>query len=502
MFDDTQGIYFACHDKSSDISALRIETYGESRPGINFSTIYQTNIEQNQSYFSPQHVVAIHEGDWHIGADIYRNFKKACNQYYGHMPPKWFLKSPGLVAHYDFKYQNGGIVHKFCDLPRLYSEAKEMGLNHLLIAGWHKDGFDNGFPEYTPDPDLGSQEELNKHVTEIINNDGHISFYINSRLVNRKYKHLTKFIEDNMIVKRNNINYNEHYGDDSIQFACMCSGSAEWQEKISDTVTYLTQKIGIDGVYLDQLAMASPCLCFHPNHEHEFNYWNEGYEEMLLKITDNHSESPISIIYEGVSDIHGRNVSGQLISTFLYYHTGAFPEMYKYTFPNQILVDMLYPCKFQAMRPVHVGMASTDMINKAFVTGAYYWIYDLEEDNTFRLDYEQYTYLKDCITLRRIWLEQYGQGLFVDTVGLLDIPDGIMVKRFNYDNGILIACANKKNEVGKSVKVILTKDFVRTSVTVTVITVHSSYEEELNVERDGYVNVVIPNSSLSILYIS
>lgn len=55
-------------------------------------------------------------------------------------------RSPGLHAHYDFKYQSGEYVHRYCDIPQLAHEALDMGLDHLLLAGWQKDGFDRGFP--------------------------------------------------------------------------------------------------------------------------------------------------------------------------------------------------------------------------------------------------------------------------------------------------------------------------------------------------------------------
>lgn len=77
------------------------------------------------------------------------------------------MESPGLVAHYDFQYQGGGIVHRFRDIPALYAQAREMGLSHLLLSGWNVDGFDNGFPMYTPSPELGTEEELRQALRQV-----------------------------------------------------------------------------------------------------------------------------------------------------------------------------------------------------------------------------------------------------------------------------------------------------------------------------------------------
>ena len=79
---------------------------------------------------------------------------------------------------------------------------------------------------------------------------------------------------------------------------------------------------------------------------------------------------------------------------------------------------MVYPRKNLSMRPVHIAQVSREMINKAFILGSYFWIYDLEEDNTFKNDQEQYEYLKKVIDLKNVWLNLYGQGIFKDTVGI------------------------------------------------------------------------------------
>ena len=102
--------------------------------------------------------------------------------------------------------------------------------------------------------------------------------------------------------------------------------------------------------------------------------------------------------------------------------------MYKYTFPDHILVDMLYPEKNMAMRPVHVGQVSTAMIQKAFVLGSYYWIYDLVDDNTFTRDPKQYAFLKQVIALRKFWLERWGMGTFLDTDHIVQTAKGWTVK--------------------------------------------------------------------------
>lgn len=439
------GFYFGCHDPGFGICSLRADTLGAGSPGMNFSFRYPLNLKMGEAWQSPDAVAAIHQGDWHQGARRYRAFHRGILPA-GFTAPEWFRTSPGLMAHYDFKYQNGGVVHHFEDINRLLDEARELGINHLLMAGWHHDGFDHGFPEYYPAEDLGTKEELGKQVTELIERGGHVCFYINARLANLKYEHLHQFIAKNGIRLADGSIMTEQYGDDDLCFAAMCIGSQGWQDKLADTVGYVTgEEVGIDGVYLDQLAMGSAGLCTNPEHDHQFAQWNVNYQKLLRRLhaqRERDGKPVISTIHEGCSDSYGPLVSGQLVSTFSYHHNGAFPELYRYTFPEQMLVDMLYPGRNLAMRPVHVAQASRTIMDRAFCLGMYYWIYDLVDDNTFTRDPEGYAYLQRMIALRRFWLETFGQGEYQDTNGLRVDGEGVTAYRYQTEAGILIACAN------------------------------------------------------------
>lgn len=438
------GLYFACHDPALRVCTLRADTFGAECPGMNFFVGHPLDLRMGDDWESPDFVAALHAGDWHAGAKKYRAFHR------GFSPaetacPEWFKKSAGLMAHYDFKYQNGGIVHRFKDISGLLKEAEEMGLNHLLLSGWHKDGFDNGFPEYVPDAELGSEDELRSQIGSVIENGGHVCFYINSRLANMKYDHLKDFIAANSVVKKDGSLEVEQYGTGNLRFAVECIGSAGWRKKLTDTVAYITGDIGTDGMYLDQLVMGYPGLCRNPDHDHSFGEWNVWYQRALKEMHRQRAESGkerMSIIHEGVSDSYGPLVSGQLVSTFSYHHCGAYPQLYRYTFPEQFLVEMLYPNKNLAMRPVHVAQASRAILDRAFRTGMYYWIYDLVDDNTFTRDPEQHAYLKEMIRLRKFWLESFGQGVFCDEEYVAEMPDGVEVACYEMDNGLLLACSN------------------------------------------------------------
>jgi len=143
--------------------------------------------------------------------------------------------------------------------------------------------------------------------------------------------------------------------------------------------------------------------------------------------------------------MYGSLVNGSLVSTFISLHSGAFPELYRYTFPQHRLVDMVYPKQNLAMRPVHVAQRSTDMINKAFLTNMYFWVYDLEEDNSFFGDPEQLDYLRKVIDIKRIWKEKFSDFIFRDEMGIVEKSEELTAKTyFKGDYGLIAYTSDGK----------------------------------------------------------
>jgi hypothetical protein len=53
----------------------------------------------------------------------------------------------------------------------------------------------------------------------------------------------------------------------------------------------------------------------------------------------------MALLYEGCNDIFGPYSSAQLITVLAYPLHSWLPEVYKYTFPEQILTDMFHHIK-------------------------------------------------------------------------------------------------------------------------------------------------------------
>lgn len=106
----------------------------------------------------------VHEGDWHTASAIYRNW------FDRHFP----IQRPATWLSQEMAWQSviisnceDGIVHRFQNLPRLAAEAKKYGVTTFEILGWDMGGIDRGYPQYRPNPRLGSPEEFRRALADI-----------------------------------------------------------------------------------------------------------------------------------------------------------------------------------------------------------------------------------------------------------------------------------------------------------------------------------------------
>ncbi|MGC8971480.1 MAG: DUF6259 domain-containing protein [bacterium] len=463
-YNEEIGFYLASYDEEKTLTYLRVETPGPEYPGMGFAFRKRIRLSRGEEKVF-RYSIGIHLGDWHWGAERYREW---FNSVFPRVKdtPEWLIKSKGLVAHYDFRYQNGRSVHNFRDIPLLFEKAQEDSLDHLFIAGWNRNGFDNGYPLYTPDELLGGEKVFKEKIEEVNKKGGYVTTYINIRIVN------SSFLD--RAPKNALTNHIERYG--ALDFYVADPSKEEWHRLILDAIDRLAG-YGVSGVYLDELSMA-PAIGDIPD-------WIKGYTELLDKIVKRYRDKVF--IIEGCSDIYGRYVDLQLVSTFFYWST-SYPELFRYTFPEYILVDMLYP-NYQTMRPSFVSMISKDIINRAFILGMYPWIYDLSVDNSFDNSEELKDYLRYFLNLRMIGGEFFTRGTFLDDLGLRT-SDNIKAKLYKRDKQYMIPIWNKNRAKGELELRTLNPPFKVRIVSSS----KTNYETKNNV-------ISLPEDTLSLIFI-
>ncbi len=231
--------------------------------------------------FSMQHPVVIGPlaGDWFDAARRYRD---------------WALTAPWMAR---------GPLHQRDDMPKRLRD----GLTWLLMSGppeevepkivaaadflgvpigvhwynWHKIPFDDDYPHYFP-----TKDGFPAAVKRLQDRGITIMPYINGRLWDTDTDDFdavakpaaTKGPDDKPII--------EVYGSKE-KLAVMCPTTDVWQNKVCEIIDGLVNKVGVDAVYLDQIAAARPRLCMDASHGHPVGggqWWVPAYWKMMDRI--------------------------------------------------------------------------------------------------------------------------------------------------------------------------------------------------------------------------
>jgi hypothetical protein len=106
----------------------------------------------------------VHNGDWHAASKIYRGW---FDQHFKiDRPPDW-LRKENAWQSIILSNSEDVVVHRFDELPKLAADAKKYGITTFEILGWDMGGIDRGYPQYRPNPRLGTPEEFKKALADI-----------------------------------------------------------------------------------------------------------------------------------------------------------------------------------------------------------------------------------------------------------------------------------------------------------------------------------------------
>ena len=461
--DPEETFYIGSHDEELKAVTLEAETFGPELVGMNFALGYAPD-EINGAYTVPPAYAGLF-GDWHQAARFYRGWLDSVNRLeVAPVLPEWVEQSSDMVVHYDFKDQCGDIQHTYRDLPGLKDFCLQTGLKHLMLAGWDRGGFNVRMPVYRYDSELGTEQEFIDGVRALREAGIHVACYVNADVVNREaeedfpelFAQACALGEDQKRIIR--IFSNKAFVDYQ-----MCSAHPMWIEHLRQCVHYLTDTIGCDGVYFDCLSASS--MCYAKNHGHKLGDHVAGKKKLLEALTKDYTDADgkcrLVVFGEGLTDALGPYLSGQLGTTYMH-HRNAYPEMYRYTFPEHLLLDMVYPFRSQGMRASPVSYWWKELMDRVFLTGMNFWIYDDEEYGSFRNDPPRWDYLKRLIALRHQWFAEFGRGRFEDEIPLLSVSGG-KAKAFSLADGKLLA-AFVPDEPGKTCKIALKDEEFQTAV--------------------------------------
>ena len=105
-----------------------------------------------------------HRGDWHTASGIYRSW---FDQHFPIQRPRSWLRQENAWQSIILSNGEDVVVHRFDELPRLAADAKKYGITTFEILGWDMGGIDRGYPQYQPNPRLGTPSEFRKALADM-----------------------------------------------------------------------------------------------------------------------------------------------------------------------------------------------------------------------------------------------------------------------------------------------------------------------------------------------
>lgn len=367
------------------------------------------------------YILKFHDGDWHQGAKCYGEFAKT--KIKNMSSPEWIQGIPAV--HFSFHIsQNRHINNSYDDLLNKFRQNQKMGLNlTLFVFGWVKSGFDNGYPEYDPDPRLGGREKLKEIITAITQDGGKVILYTQGRLIDKQTDYYQQIGQKLCLKNEYGTEYIDEYSfnaEGTIYpgkvFALACPATEEWFEQLKYQID-IVMDLGASGILFDQIAGDPPFLCFDKRHPHGKPDMAFDAKIELLNRLQQYAESrdpQFIIMSELICDVYLQCVDlTHGMATFREDNKPVryLPEMYKYVFPRHRITSR--------------NANTIQAYHQSFAMG---FIFEYR-DNLSDLNYLE-SLLKMRLKLERFLV----RGTFVDTDFVSWDPASLFIKVFVAEN--------------------------------------------------------------------
>jgi hypothetical protein len=158
-----KSLYFASIEELARYKVYHFEEHAKDGAKDVFACIQHLPFTPPGKAFDGSMVVLrVLDGDWRAAGRVYHAwFEKSfgiCK------PSECWIRRESFFQFTMFELPEGTINYRFKDIPQWAKDAKDRGINSVQISGWQVGGHDNGYPDYTPDPRLGTWQELEEGI--------------------------------------------------------------------------------------------------------------------------------------------------------------------------------------------------------------------------------------------------------------------------------------------------------------------------------------------------
>lgn len=277
-YDPAGGLYAAWHDPLASTKDILVEGSGRE---VRIQMAYpaeNAGVPGNGFRQPGETVIALMRGDWYDAARIYRGWAASEAQWW---PNEAVRQTPQWMKEVAVWAQTWGGPEEVVEPVKAFAEY--MGVPTALHwYGWHQIPFDVEYPHYFP-----TKPGVAEGVAELQAAGVRVMPYINGRLWDTALDDFKSTAIAAATKDEDGQYYTEEYGSGAV-LAPMCPTQELWRRTVIDTVMRLCEQVGVDGVYIDQVAAADPRLCFDPSHGHPLcggSWWTHGgYWPLLTEL--------------------------------------------------------------------------------------------------------------------------------------------------------------------------------------------------------------------------
>jgi hypothetical protein len=274
-------------------------------PGKEF---YIQNFPENagvagSDYLSPYSaMLGVYQGDWIAGCKIYRQFATTNTKWTSggklenNKSVPQIAKTVGVWLNVgDYHIADANVKEKNKPITDFKAEfGCPVGVHWYR---WHNNIFDCQLPHYLP-----AKPAIAEQIRDLAQDSNYLIMpYINARVVSYDINDINDYMP--LLCKDKFGNpYEELYGP-APKTLVVCPYTEKWQDYIYNLTKTIVDELGVNAIYLDQVAGAPIKLCYDKTHGHPIgggSWWVEGYRKMLSKLRTikDKNGNPISITVE------------------------------------------------------------------------------------------------------------------------------------------------------------------------------------------------------------
>jgi hypothetical protein len=356
LYDPTGGLYVASEDKELIGGYLQNAAGGD----VGMAIGKYLHVKRGQSFALPV-AVGVHTGDWHWGADRYREWAQSFF-HKAHIPrwvremPNWYWR--GMLWTMGMERPKFASPFTWSDLDgKLLDGAMRLHGGVIGIAGNEFLGHD--YPFWWPDPMLGGEAVLKARVADVNRRGGHVVPYINPIYTwenfpnvphsddpdfQWRYRQIPPDVKQPIWAQQKDhmartydggLNYVETQYFGSYPEACLADPA--WQDWVLWWTHRYAAEYGFSGVQWDQLGAYPLPYCADWRHGHQHGGSSaQGLVQMARRIFEDpvYKVSPdFYIWYEGGGDCQSQYLQSAH-SGWDCWHAYTFPTMIQYTFQS------------------------------------------------------------------------------------------------------------------------------------------------------------------------